>query len=81
MDNWSTCPRCHSNRVQKVSKWIAPITFFATSGCCIWIGFLFPPVWIAVPILWVLSLVLLFGKDTWQCQDCKKTWVVKKTKE
>jgi hypothetical protein len=38
-------------------------------------------VWIAVPILWVLSLVLLFGKDTWQCQDCKKTWVVKKTKE
>ena len=81
MDNWSTCPRCQSNRVQKISKWIAPIALFATSGCLIWVGLLFPPVWLAIPVLWVLALIMLFGKDVWQCQDCKKAWPAKKIKE
>jgi hypothetical protein len=47
----------------------------------IWVGILFPPLWIAVPILIILSFFMLLGKDTWQCQDCKKTWIVEKRKD
>lgn len=80
LDNWSTCPRCDSNRVQKMSKWAFSLTFFGGAGCLLWVGFLFPPIWIAVPVLLIMSFVMLFAKDVWQCQDCKKSWAVKKNK-
>jgi len=78
-DNWSPCPRCGSNRVQSVSKWAAVIALFSSAGCLIWVGILFPPLWIAVPILLIFSVLAMVGKDTWQCQDCKHTWIKKKT--
>lgn len=81
MDNWSTCPRCESNRVQKISKWAFALAMFGAAGCLIWIGIFFPPLWFAVPVLIILSIVMLFGRDTWQCQDCKHSWAVKKVKK
>jgi len=80
-DNWTPCPRCGSNRVQKISKWTYFLTFFAGSGCLIWLGIIFPLFWFLVPVLWILSVVMLFGHDVWQCQDCKYTWKVQKVKK
>lgn len=81
MDNWSKCPRCGSNRVQKISKWIYVLTFFAGSGCLIWLGIILPLFWIFIPIFWIIAIVMLFGKDVWQCQDCKYSWKVQKVKK
>lgn len=81
LDNWSRCPRCDSNRVQKISKWASFLALFGSAGCLMWVAILFPPLWIAVPVLIILAFFMLLGKDTWQCQDCKKTWIVKKAKE
>lgn len=76
-EDWSPCPRCGSNRVQKVYKWAIVISLLAAAGCFVWIGLFFPLLWIAIPILVVLSFISIFGKDSWQCQDCKKMWEVK----
>lgn len=81
LDNWSLCPRCNSNRAQKISKWVMPLSFFSSAGCFIWLGLLFPPLWIMVPVLFVLAIIMLVGKDMWLCQDCKHKWVVKKVKK
>lgn len=80
MENWSKCPRCESNRVQKVSKVAASIAFFASGGMFIWIGLLIPFLWILVPVCFALAVLVLFGKSTWQCQDCKHTWKIEKVK-
>ena len=79
MDNWSPCPRCGSNRVQKISKWAMVMSLFGAGGCLLWIGIFFPPLWLLVPIILIASFVMMFGKSTWQCQDCKKTWIAKKS--
>lgn len=79
MDNWSPCPRCNSNKVKEINKWLMSLGVFGSSGCLIWVGFLFPPLWLLVPILMIISFIMLFGKSAWQCQDCNYTWTKKKT--
>ncbi len=77
-DNWSPCPRCGSNRVQKISKWAVAFAFFFGGSLFIWLGFLLPILWLGVPIGFILGIVSLFGKTSWQCRDCKHSWPVKK---
>lgn len=79
MDNWSPCPRCGSNRVEKLGKWAVSFIFFGGAGIFMFLGFLLPILWIAVPIMFILSVVSLFGKDTWRCKDCNYSWVDKKS--
>lgn len=80
-DNWSPCPRCGSNRVQKVSKWVIAFAFFFGGSFFIWLGILFPLLWLAVPIAFIIGIIIaLFGKNSWQCQDCKFSWPMKKQK-
>jgi len=57
------------------------LVFFVTAGIAIWVGLLIPPAWIAVPILLILAIAALFGKNTLQCQDCKKQWTYNTAKE
>lgn len=78
-DNWSSCPRCGSNRVQKISKWAVAFAFFFGGSLFIWLGFLLPILWLGVPIGFILGIASLFGKTSWQCQDCKYSWPIKKT--
>lgn len=78
MSNWSPCPRCESKRVQKVSKWGVSLFFLGAASLFIWLGFLFPIVWFLIPVFLILAIVILFGKSTWQCQDCKHSWTIKK---
>lgn len=80
MENWTPCPRCGSNRVQKMSKWALSIAFLSSAGCLIWVAFLIPPLWIAVLILILLGIITPLGKSFWQCKDCNYTWDVKENK-
>ncbi|WP_459907145.1 hypothetical protein [Desulfotomaculum defluvii] len=76
-EDWSPCPRCGSNKVQKVYKWAIVFALFCTAGCMFWIGLLFPPLLLGIPVAIILGFIMMFGKNLWQCQDCKKTWVAK----
>ena len=79
-DSWAPCPRCGSKRAQKQSKWAGAIALFGSAGCLIWVGFLIPLLWFLVPVLLILSFLMVFTQDTWQCQDCKHSWIVKRAK-
>jgi len=78
-DNWAPCPRCKSNRVQKSSKWVNALAAFGTGSIFFWIGFLLPFLWIAVPIMFILGFLVLFGSSKWLCKDCGYSWKVEKT--
>ncbi len=79
MDNWLRCPRCNSKRVRKVNKKAYVVVMFGSAGCLILVGLFFPPAWIGVPILLILSVLMLFGRDALQCQDCNYSWAVNKS--
>ena len=80
-EKWEPCPRCGSKKVQGRSKWAMAMASFGMAGCLIWVGLLFPLLWILVPVFFLVSVLLCFGKSQWECQDCKFTWEVGKPKE
>lgn len=68
------CPRCNSYKTEKSNKFIIFLSLFATGGCLIWVGFLFPLIWIIAALLILVSpLGFLVPKMT-TCNDCKYSW-------
>ena len=81
-ENWSRCPRCNSNRVQK-ANFTVPVIIFAFllffPGSLLFVA-IWQPLWILSLILpGILILILLLHPGTWECQDCKLTWPIKKS--
>lgn len=75
------CPRCESYRTQKLSKFGTFLTLIGTGSCSIWIGFLFPPMWILSALLIIASpLGFLVPKMT-ICKECNYSWKSGEAKE
>jgi hypothetical protein len=61
--------------VQEIKKWHQAAMLFAAGSCLVWLGFLFPPFWLATLVLWALTALMLFlGAKILQCQDCNLAW-------
>jgi hypothetical protein len=72
--DWTPCPRCTSQRVITIGPGAIAGGLFGSSGCLILVGFVFPPLWLMVPILWLMAFFGLFGKRRLFCQDCHLNW-------
>ena len=68
------CPRCGSYKTQRVSKLGIFLILFGSCGCLVWLGFLFPPIWILSGLLILASpLGFIIPKMT-ICQECNNSW-------
>lgn len=79
--HWERCPRCDSARVTTIGRIAMFFGLFGTGGCLIWVGLLFPPIWIFAGILILASPFSFLFPTMNQCRDCKNTWVVGKARE
>lgn len=79
--NWEPCPRCESNRVRELGKLAMFLILMGSGSCLIWVGFLFPPLWIASGLLILASPIAIFIKPFNQCKDCDYVWQAGKGKE
>lgn len=73
-EQWEPCPRCNSNRVQTFGKWAAFLIFLGSGSCLIWVGILFPPIWIVAGLLVLGSPLGFFFPKMNYCKDCSKSW-------
>lgn len=78
MEKSSSCPRCGSINVEKVSVRAFLITLFSGIGCLFWIGLVLPIFWIIIPLAFLFLFVMLLAKQTLQCLNCKYIWLFKK---
>lgn len=75
------CPRCGSYKTQRVSKLGIFLILFGSGGCLVWLGFLFPPIWILSGLLILASpLGFIIPKMT-ICQECNYSWKKGKSNE
>lgn len=83
-EEWQPCPRCGSNRVQKVSMWAFLLGGVAVAGCSIWlllISLIAIAGVIVGAIVFLLGLIGIIGQrfmpTTLYCKDCNNTWQFK----
>lgn len=75
------CPKCKQYKTQTLSFY--GCICIAMSSCLIWLGFLFPPFWIFIPIFFLIAIII-WGIDlnnkakgkprSYFCQNCYYTF-------
>ena len=79
--HWERCPRCDSARVNTIGGLAVFLGLVGSGSCLIWVGLIFPPIWLVSGILILASpFSVLFPKMN-HCKDCNNTWVVGKARE
>jgi hypothetical protein len=74
MDKWQPCPRCNSNKVERIGKLYMFIAGIFITGVCAWITLIFPPMLIGIIIGILLMLISPFARAIMICKDCKNKW-------
>ena len=74
MSSWEPCPRCESKRVEVRGKSFWFLVPFASGGCLVWLGLLFPLLWILAILLILLSPLGFFMPKVLHCKDCNYSW-------
>lgn len=75
------CERCGSFKTMKIGKFMIFIIILIISSMTLFIGLLFPPLWIVTGLLILLSPISFFVEPFWQCQECNHTWKIEENKE
>lgn len=72
------CPKCQGANLALIhhsaGTWLGGAFLF---GALLFvIGFIFPPIWILIPIIWISGIFgALFPRATkWRCRDCNQIW-------
>lgn len=79
--HWEPCPRCEGTRVMTLGKFATFLVLIGTGSCLIWVGFLFPPIWIFSGLLILGSPLGFLVPKMNQCRDCNYTWRAGQAKE
>lgn len=64
------CPNCESKRNMKIGKSAVLIVMWLFASFFMFVGFLFPPLWILSFLLLLASPVAFFVKPVYTCKDC-----------
>lgn len=75
---WEPCPRCGSIRIDERGKLFWFLVPFASGGCLVWFGLLFPLFWIFAFLLILLSPLGFFMPKIHHCKDCNYSWKAQK---
>lgn len=73
-NDWERCPRCDSARTETMGKFKLFFILIGAGSCSIWLGIIFPPIWIASAVLILGSPVALFAVKMNSCKDCNYHW-------
>ena len=73
-ETWEKCPRCESNRVIQLGKVALFFILLGSGSCLIWVGLLFPPIWIVAGLLILLSPAGFLIPKMNMCKDCNEVW-------
>jgi hypothetical protein len=77
-DNWMRCPRCNSAKTKYMGKKSGiVIGSILLSIFLLGAGFVFPPLWIGIPVI----LYLGFTMKSHECKECKNKWNAKRIKK
>lgn len=75
------CGKCGSFKTIKIGKFMIFIIIWIIASMTLFIGLLFPPLWIVTGLLILLSPISFFAEPFWQCRECNHTWKIGENKE
>lgn len=73
-NDWEQCPRCESVETQTIGKLGMFLILIGTGSCSLFVGLLFPPIWLLSIVLILGSPVAVFAVKMSMCKKCKYTW-------